>query len=126
MGAGAALSYTTEAFEQRFLVENQAGCGGQSDVAVVRRATRFPSRPGAMQLGVKRDKQCAPVFGLRALEQHQLEAVTCGMVLRDRVPAAVLDRHARLVPHRFEAHVKLCRLSRRECRLTPGEREPLA
>src|ERR1700746_1211972 len=46
------------------------------------------------------------------------------MILRDLVPAAVLDRHPRLLPHRFEAYVKLCRLAGGERRLTPGEREP--
>src|SRR5215467_380656 len=48
------------------------------------------------------------------------------MILRDRVPAAVLDRHACLVPHRFEAHVQPCRLAGSEGRVTPGEYEPFA
>src|SRR5262245_66543044 len=48
------------------------------------------------------------------------------MILRNVVPAAMLDCHARLVPHRFEAHVKLCRLAGGECRLTPSECEPFA
>jgi hypothetical protein len=66
------------------------------------------------------------VFGLSALEQHQLKAVACDMILRDLVPAAMLDRHARLVPHRLEAHVKLCRLAGGECHLTPSECKPFA
>src|SRR5262249_56885386 len=52
--------------------------------------------------------------------------MTCDMILWDLVPAAMLDRHARLVPHRFEAHVELCRLAGGECRLTPRECEPFA
>ena len=66
------------------------------------------------------------MFGLSALEQHQLEAVACDMILRDLVPAAMLDRHARLIAHRFEADVELCRLAGGECRLTPCECEPFA
>ena len=62
-----------------------------------------PSLTVATQRRVKRGKQPAPVFSLSALEQHQLKAVTCDMILRDLVPAAMLDRHARLVPHRFNA-----------------------
>src|SRR3982074_2575642 len=80
-----------------------------------------PSRTVAAQLRVKRGKQHAPVFSLSALEQHQLKAVACDMILRDLVPAAMLDRHPRLVPHGFEADVKLGRLAGGECRLTPGE-----
>ena len=66
------------------------------------------------------------MIGLSALEQHQLKTVTRGMILRDLVPAAMLDRHARLVANRFEAHVEFCRLVGRKCRLTPSERKPLA
>lgn len=55
------------------------------------------------------------------LEQQELKAMTCDMILRDLVPAAMLDRHVRLVPRRFEAHVKLRRLAGGECRLTPCE-----
>src|SRR5262249_18137566 len=66
------------------------------------------------------------MFSLPPLEQHQFKAVTCDMILRDLVPAAMLDCHARLVPHRFEAHVKLRRLAGGECRVTPGECEPFA
>jgi hypothetical protein len=69
-----------------------------------------PSLSVATQLRVKRRKQPAPVFSLSALKQHQLKAVTCDMILRDLIPAVMLDGHPRLVPHRFEAHVKLCRL----------------
>src|SRR6266481_4044878 len=86
----------------------------------------FPSLPVATHPRVKRGKQPAPVFSLSALEQHQLKAVTCDMILRDLVPAAMLDCHARLVPRRFEAHVNLCRLAGGECRVTPGECEPFA
>jgi hypothetical protein len=86
----------------------------------------FPVTPRSTQFRVKRCKHHPPVFSLSALEQHQLKAVTCDMILRDLVPAAMLDRHARLVPHRFEAHVKLCRLAGCECRLTPSECEPFA
>src|SRR5262245_54660408 len=92
----------------------------------VRRATCFPSLTVATQPCVKRGEQRAPVFGLPALKQHQLEAVTGDVALWDRVPAAMLHRHARLTPHRFETHVELCRLAGRECRLTPGEGEPFA
>src|SRR5215831_10186045 len=88
--------------------------------------TRRSSLTPATQLCVKSGKQRAPVFGLSALEQHQLKAVTCDMILRDLVPAAMLDRHARLLPHRFEAHVNLCRLAGGECRLTPIELEPFS
>src|SRR5262249_9451389 len=66
------------------------------------------------------------MFSLPPLEQHQFKAVTCDMILRDLVPAAMLDCHARLVPHRFEAHVKLCRLAGAECRVTPSECKPFA
>jgi len=66
------------------------------------------------------------VFSQSPLEQHELKAMTCDMILRDLVPAAMLDRHARLVAHRFEAHVKLRRLAGGECCLTPCECEPFA
>src|SRR3982074_1592716 len=85
-----------------------------------------PSRTVAAQLRVERGKQPAPVFSLSALEQHQLKAVACDMILRDLVPAAMLDCHARLIPHRFEAHVKLGRLAGGECSVTPSECEPFA
>src|SRR3546814_5653904 len=60
------------------------------------------------------------------LEQHQLEAVPCGMALRDRIPAAMLDGHAGFVAHRFEAYLDLGRLSGREARQTPAEGEVFA
>src|SRR3546814_18713317 len=60
------------------------------------------------------------------LEQHQLEAVPCGMALRDRIPAAMLDGHAGFVDHRFEAYLDLGRLSGREARQTPAEGEVFA
>src|SRR6516225_2979670 len=89
-------------------------------------ATGFPSLTLAAQCRVKRGKQHPPVFGLAALEQHQLKAVTRDMILRDLVPAAMRDRHARLLADRLETHIKLGRLPAGECRLTPGEREPFA
>src|SRR3546814_16300110 len=60
------------------------------------------------------------------LEQHQLEAVPCGMALRDRIPAAMLDGHAGFVAHRFEAYLDLGRLSGREARPPPAEGEVFA
>jgi hypothetical protein len=65
----------------------------------------------------ERGQQPAPVFSLSALKQHQLKAVTSDMILRDLVPAAMLDCHPRLVLHSFEAHLKVCQLTGGECRL---------
>src|SRR5262245_27814840 len=109
------------------------GYGGSDTAITLKRRGRLthptgpdPSLAMTMQPPVKGDKQPAPAFRLPALEQHQLKAVTCDVILRDRVPAAMLVGHARLVPHRFEANVKLRRLASGECRVTPGEREPFA
>jgi hypothetical protein len=43
------------------------------------------------------------LFGQPPLEQHEREAVTRDMILRDPVPAAMLDRHPRCIAQRFEA-----------------------
>src|SRR3546814_7643525 len=56
-------------------------------------------------------QQLTPMLAQSPLEQHQLEAVPCGMALRDRIPAAMLDGHAGFVAHRFEAYLDLGRLS---------------
>src|SRR3546814_4378861 len=71
-------------------------------------------------------QQLTPMLAQSPLEQHQLEAVPCGMALRDRIPAAMLDGHAGFVAHRFEAYLDLGRLSGREARQTPAEGEVFA
>src|SRR3546814_3545750 len=48
------------------------------------------------------------------------------MFLRNRLPAAMLDRHARFAAHRLEPHIDLGRLIVAETRQAPGERQPLA
>src|SRR5689334_2099376 len=86
----------------------------------------YPSSFAAPCRQFERGEQHAPVFGQLALEQHERKAMTCDVVLRDLVPAAMLDRDARLFAQRFEAHVELRRLAGRECRLAPCQREPFA
>ena len=66
------------------------------------------------------------MIDLTALEQQQIETVARSVILRDQVPATMLDCHARLVANRFEAHLEFRRLIRRKCRLPPRERKPLA
>ena len=65
------------------------------------------------------------MIGLTALEQQQIETVARSVILRDQVPAAMLDCHARLVANRFEAHVEFRRLVGRKCCLPPRESKPL-
>ena len=50
-------------------------------------------------------EQRAPVLRLAHLERLQRETVARHMLLRDRIPAAMLDRHARFVADRLEAHL---------------------
>src|SRR5271154_3786670 len=54
------------------------------------------------------------------------EAVTRDVILRDGVPGAVFDRHARLMTNSFKTHVPVRRLLRQERRLPPRECETLA
>ena len=73
-----------------------------------------------------RDQQRPPMLGLAHLEGAQRKAVAGQMLLRDGVPAAVLDGHPRFLADGFEADVDACLLLRRERDLAPGEAEPIA
>ena len=66
------------------------------------------------------------MIDLTALEQQQIETVARSVILRDQVPATMLDCHARLDANRFEAHVEFRRLVGRKCCLPPRERKPFA
>ena len=75
----------------------------------------------------ERGKQRAPVLCLAHLERLQGEAVAGDMLLRDGVPATMLDRHTRLFfANGLEADLDVRGLVRREGPLPPVEREPLA
>lgn len=60
------------------------------------------------------------------LKYAQREAVPRYMLLRDGVPTAVLNGHARFLADRFETNLDVGHLLRRERRLAPGERKALA
>src|SRR5687767_1618167 len=71
-------------------------------------------------------EQRAPMLGRTALEEHQLETMAGGMIPRNAVPAAMLDRHAGLLAHRLEADLELGGLIGAEGRLAPAQHEALA
>src|SRR3989344_1392138 len=60
------------------------------------------------------------------LEQHQVDPVARYMFLRDRIPAAMLDRHPRLGSDRLEAHLDLGRLIGAKTWQAPAERQSLS
>src|SRR5690606_41786757 len=70
-------------------------------------------------------QQPAPELPQPPLEQHQLESMPRDMSLRDRIPAAMLDGHARFVAERLETHIDFGRLIVPETRQAPSERQPL-
>ena len=60
------------------------------------------------------------------LRRRQGKAVPCDVLLRDRVPTAVLDGDARFIRDGFETNFHSCHLLWSERGLAPGECEQLA
>ena len=74
----------------------------------------------------QRGEQRAPVLRLTHLERLQRKAVARHMLLRDRIPTAVFDRHTGFIANRLEPHIDVRRLLGRKRALPPAEREPFA
>jgi hypothetical protein len=66
-------------------------------------------------------EQGAPMFSPAHLRGGKRKAVAGCVILRDRVPAAMLDGDAGFLTHRFEANIDVSYLFRRERALAPSE-----
>lgn len=71
-------------------------------------------------------EQSAPVFARPHLERLEREAVPGGVLLGDKTPAAMLDRHPGFIAHRLKADLDMGGLIGRERRLTPAESQAFA
>ena len=71
-------------------------------------------------------EQSAPMFGRPHLERLEREAVTGGVLLGDKTPAAMLDRHPGFFAHRLKADLDVGGLIGRKRRLSPAESEAFA
>jgi hypothetical protein len=71
-------------------------------------------------------EQGAPMFSQAHLRGGKRKAVAGCVILRDRVPAAMLDGDARFLIHGFESDIDVRDLVGRKRRLAPGESKPFA
>ena len=66
------------------------------------------------------------MLALAHLEDSKWEAMAGHVLLRDGVPAAMLDGNPRIIAYRFEADVYVCSLVGGERALAPSEGQPLS